>query len=177
MKNERSSTRLTVQKSETQEYATVINRPIALDPKVRLATTANLNQILTNSTFCSTSITANRLRLSTLWPNAFKRWAESQSRWRTMLPKRHIARPPRVREHTDTQLFRMLQAHELIIDETREFARTAAAGGDDRTNDLLIGDVLRINEFQVWFISEQLAGSGIAGTQEDSALMAVAAHA
>jgi starvation-inducible DNA-binding protein len=28
--------------------------------------------------------------------------------------------------------------------------------GDDGTNDLLAGDVLRTNEMQVWFLSEHL---------------------
>jgi hypothetical protein len=32
-------------------------------------------------------------------------------------------------------LFRLLQAHELIIDESREAAHAAAASGDDGTND------------------------------------------
>jgi len=35
-------------------------------------------------------------------------------------------------------------------------ARQAAEVGDDGTNDLLIGDVVRTNELQVWFISEHL---------------------
>jgi starvation-inducible DNA-binding protein len=35
-------------------------------------------------------------------------------------------------------------------------ARQAAEVGDDGTNDLLISDVVRTNELQVWFISEHL---------------------
>lgn len=80
-----------------------------------------------------------------------------------------IARPPRGREDVSIQLFRLLQAHELIIDATREAARTAAAGGDDGTNDLLVSEVLRVNEFQVWFVSEQLAGTEI-GAKETEAV-------
>jgi starvation-inducible DNA-binding protein len=75
------------------------------------------------------------------------------------------------------QLFRLLQAHELIVGETREAARAAAANGDDGTNDLLVSDVLRVNEFQVWFISEQMAGAGIADKGEEPARSAVKAHA
>jgi starvation-inducible DNA-binding protein len=59
-------------------------------------------------------------------------------------------------------LFRLLQAHELIIDEGREAAHAAGASSDDGTNDLLVSDVLCRNELQVWFVSEQLAGTGIA---------------
>jgi starvation-inducible DNA-binding protein len=35
-------------------------------------------------------------------------------------------------------------------------ARQAAAAGDDGTNDLLVSDVIRTNELQVWFLSEHL---------------------
>ena len=56
-----------------------------------------------------------------------------------------IARAPRGRESTSVQLFRLLQAHELIISESREAARAAAQRGDDGTNDLLVSDVLRPN--------------------------------
>ena len=30
--------------------------------------------------------------------------------------------------------------------------------GDDGTNDLMVSDVLQVNEFQVWWMSEQLWG-------------------
>jgi starvation-inducible DNA-binding protein len=88
-----------------------------------------------------------------------------------------VARPPRGREDVTMQLFRLLQAHELIIEEAREAARSAAANGDDGTNDLLVSDVLRVNEFQVWFISEQMAGAGIADKGEEPARSAAKAHA
>ena len=35
-------------------------------------------------------------------------------------------------------------------------ARQAAEAGDDGTNDLIVSDVIRTNELQVWFISEHL---------------------
>ena len=35
-------------------------------------------------------------------------------------------------------------------------ARQAADSGDDGTNDLLVSDVIRPNEMQVWFLSEHL---------------------
>ena len=72
------------------------------------------------------------------------------------------------------QLFRLLQAHELIIEETREAAGAAETAGDDGTNDLLVSQVLRTNEFQVWFITEQLAGSGIANKDEEAAKAEIA---
>jgi starvation-inducible DNA-binding protein len=69
-----------------------------------------------------------------------------------------------------------MQAHELIIGETRESAKAASERGDDGTNDLLISDVLRGNELQVWFISEHLAGAGIADKDEEAAHSLVGAH-
>ena len=88
-----------------------------------------------------------------------------------------IARPPRGREDATVQLFRLLQAHEVIIAETSEAARASSAAGDDGTNDLLVSDVLRKNEFQVWWISEQLAGAGIADKEVEAARAAITAHA
>jgi starvation-inducible DNA-binding protein len=88
-----------------------------------------------------------------------------------------ISRPPRGREDATMQLYRLLQAHELIIDASREAARAAAESGDDGTNDLLVSDVLRTNELQVWFVSEQLAGAGIADNGEQAAGKAAKAHA
>jgi len=35
-------------------------------------------------------------------------------------------------------------------------ARRAAEGGDDGTNDLLVSDVIRRNELQVWFVAEHV---------------------
>jgi len=67
-----------------------------------------------------------------------------------------IERAPRGREEPPVQLSRLLDAHSVIISETRKMARLAAKLGDDGTNDLLVSDVLRTNEMQVWFLTEHL---------------------
>jgi starvation-inducible DNA-binding protein len=67
-----------------------------------------------------------------------------------------IKRPPRGREEPSEQISRLLDAHHVIISGTRRLGRLAAELGDDGTNDLLISDVLRTNEMQVWFLSEHL---------------------
>ncbi len=67
-----------------------------------------------------------------------------------------IARPPRGREEVPVQLSRLLEAHEAIIKEVRASARHADELQDDGTNDLLVSEVLRTNELQVWFLSEHL---------------------
>jgi len=48
-------------------------------------------------------------------------------------------------------------------------ARRATELGDDGTNDLVISDVLRTNELQVWFLSEHLVDVPLVKTQERSA--------
>lgn len=73
-------------------------------------------------------------------------------------------------------MFRLLQAHELIIAEARAAANAATASGDDATNDLLVSDVLRRNELQVWFVSEQLAGAGLTDKDDETAGSLVKAH-
>src|SRR5437762_2962791 len=67
-----------------------------------------------------------------------------------------VERPPRGREEVPVQLSRLLDAHQIIIRQTRKLARRTAELGDDGTNDLLVSEVLRTNELQVWFLSEHL---------------------
>ena len=67
-----------------------------------------------------------------------------------------IPRAPRDREEVPVQISRLLEAHELIIKNAQALARKAQELGDDGTNDLLISDVVRTNEMQVWFLSEHL---------------------
>ncbi|HEV7665931.1 MAG TPA: DNA starvation/stationary phase protection protein [Chloroflexota bacterium] len=67
-----------------------------------------------------------------------------------------IERPPRGREEVPVQISRLLEAHELILRYAHQAARQAADLGDDGTNDLLVSDVIRTNELQVWFLAEHL---------------------
>ncbi len=67
-----------------------------------------------------------------------------------------IDRPPRGREEVPVQLSRLIDAHQIIIQQARPLARRAAELGDDGTNDLVVSDVIRTNELQIWFLSEHL---------------------
>src|SRR5690606_37525732 len=67
-----------------------------------------------------------------------------------------IPRPPRGREEVPVQISRLLHAHEVILLEARSMAKQAAEDGDDGTNDLLVSDIIRTNELQVWFLAEHL---------------------
>jgi starvation-inducible DNA-binding protein len=67
-----------------------------------------------------------------------------------------IPRAPKGREEAPIQIARLLHAHEIVIKEARAMARRAAEKGDDGTNDLLVSEVIRQNEQQVWFLAEHV---------------------
>jgi starvation-inducible DNA-binding protein len=66
-----------------------------------------------------------------------------------------IPRPPKGREEVPVQISRLLHAHEIILKEARTMARVAA-DEDDGTNDLLVSDVIRRGELQVWFLAQHV---------------------
>ena len=65
-----------------------------------------------------------------------------------------VPRVPRGREAVPVQLSRLLHAHEIVLKEARTMARVATEKGDDGTNDMLVSQVIRTNELQVWFVAE-----------------------
>jgi starvation-inducible DNA-binding protein len=67
-----------------------------------------------------------------------------------------IARAPRGRERVVDQLRRLVDAHEIVLEEARPLAREAAERGDDGSNDLIVSQVVRTNELQSWFVYEHL---------------------
>lgn len=181
MKNHRSTkTPVNGQETEIQKYGTVVSRPLSLDHKVRLTSVEALNQILADSMTLRDMYKKHHWQVS--GPTFYqlhllfdKHYGEQVELVDTLAERvqtlggvaiamapdvaetTRIERPPRGREDVSMQLFRLLQAHELIIAEAREAAHKAADTGDDGTNDLLVSDVIRGNEFQVWFINEQMA--------------------
>lgn len=67
-----------------------------------------------------------------------------------------IQRIPRGREEVPVQISRLLEAHEIILKTAHEWAKKVDENGDDGTNDMLVSDVIRTNEMQVWFLAEHL---------------------
>ncbi len=80
-----------------------------------------------------------------------------------------IQRPPRGREEVPVQISRLLDAHQIIIGHCRALADRADEIGDNGTNDMVVSDVLRANELQVWFLSEHLVEMPLVHAQEPSA--------
>src|ERR1017187_8744814 len=186
--------------SVVQEYGTVVNRPISLDQKVRLTNADKLNPLLADTMTLRDMYKKHHwqvagppfYQLHLLFDKHYGEQAElvdalaeriqtlggvSIAMAHDVAETTRIPRPPRGREDVNTQSFRLMQAHELIIGATREAARAAAASGDQGTNDLLVSDVLRLNELQVWFVNEQIAGAGIADKDEEAARSLAKAHA
>jgi starvation-inducible DNA-binding protein len=67
-----------------------------------------------------------------------------------------IPRAPKGREAAPVQISRLLHAHEIVLKEARTMARQASEAGDDGTNDVLVSDIIRRNELQVWFVAEHV---------------------
>jgi starvation-inducible DNA-binding protein len=72
-----------------------------------------------------------------------------------------IPRPPDGAEEVPAMLSRLLEAHEIVITKVRDAVSRTAANGDGGSNDLLMGDVLRRHELQVWFLSEHLVDTPV----------------
>jgi len=57
----------------------------------------------------------------------------------------------------------------LIIEHCRELAERADKLGDAGTNDMVVSDVLRTSELQVWFVSEHLVNEPLVKAGDTSA--------
>jgi starvation-inducible DNA-binding protein len=165
---------------ELQAYGTVLHGlPLALEEPVRLEMTEQLNLLLADS------MTLRDLYKKSHWQVAghtfyqlhllFDKHYDEQVEIVDEIAERiqllggvtiamaadvaettRIQRPPRGREEVPVQISRLLDAHQVIIEHCRELASRASELGDDGTNDLVVSDVLRPNELQVWFLSEHL---------------------
>jgi len=162
---------------EIQPYGKIARLPIALDEKVCAASAENLNQLLADT------ITLRDLYKKHHWQVAghtfyqlhllFDKHHNEQNELVDTIAERIqslgavslamaadvsettiIPRPPRGREEVPVQISRLLEAHEIVLKEARTMARQAAEAEDDGTNDLLVSDVIRTNELQVWFLAE-----------------------
>jgi starvation-inducible DNA-binding protein len=162
---------------EIQAFGKITHLPIALAANVASQSVENLNQVLADT------ITLRDMYKKHHWQVAgptfyqlhllFDKHYEEQNELVDTIAERIqslggislamaadvaetsiIPRPPKGREEVPVQISRLLHAHEIILEEARSMARQADDAGDDGTNDLLISDLIRLNEKQVWFVSE-----------------------
>lgn len=81
---------------------------------------------------------------------------------RDIVEETRLARAPSGVERTVDQLRRLVDAHEFVLLEARPLSREATAAGDEGTNDLIVGQVVRGNELQSWFVLRHLTAQGAA---------------
>ena|SRR5262249_16152050 len=167
------------QAHEIQPYGHLVRMPIALSEQTCGESVGNLNQLLADT------ITLRDLYKKHHWQVAgptfyqlhllFDKHYEEQNALVDAIAERiqllggvsiamaHdvaemtlIPRPPKGREEAPVQISRLLHAHEILLKEAHTMARLAAEGGDDGTNDLIVSEIIRKNELQVWFVAEHV---------------------
>jgi starvation-inducible DNA-binding protein len=164
---------------EIQPYGKIAKLPIALDEKVCAASVDNLNQLLADTMTLRDMYKKHHwqvagstfYQLHLLFDKHFGEQGDlvdaiaeriqllggiSLAMAPDVAETTMIPRPPRGREEAPVQISRLLEAHEIILKEARTMAGQADEAGDDGTNDLLVSDVIRGNELQVWFLAEHL---------------------
>jgi starvation-inducible DNA-binding protein len=176
---DRSRPKIGQKAAEIQPFGTVVKLPIALSEKVCQASVDRLNQILADTMTLRDLYKKHHwqvaghtfYQLHLLFDKHFDEQVElvdeiaeriqllggiSYAMAADVAENTNIPRPPKGREEVPVQISRLLTAHEIILQGARASARKAAELGDDGTNDLLVSDVIRTNELQVWFLAEHL---------------------
>jgi starvation-inducible DNA-binding protein len=167
---------------EIQPYGHLVKLPIALSEKACVESVANLNQVLADTMVLKDmykkhhwQVTGHTFyQLHLLFDKHHGEQAElvdsiaeriqilggiSIAMAHDVAEMTLIPRLPRGREDPHVQISRLLHAHEIVLKEARTMARLASEGGDDGTNDLLVSDVIRTNELQVWFLAEHIVAA------------------
>jgi len=168
-----------VKPNEIQPFGTLKDLPLALDGNARSASVASLNQVLADTitlrdlykkhhwqvsgaTFYSLHLLLDKhyeeqaALVDTVAERIMTLGGISLAMAADVAEATRIPRPPKGREDVPTQISRLLQAHELVLGYAREAAANASDAGDEGTNDLLISEVVRTGEMQVWFLAEHL---------------------
>ena len=171
-----------VEYQEIQPYGTLKVLPLALTDNARKQSVALLNQLLADTMTIRDMYKKHHWQMSgaTFYQLhlLLDKHYEEQAELVDMIAERimalggisiamaadvaemtRVARPPKGREDVPTQLARLLEAHEIILKQCHEGAEAADEAGDDGTNDMLVSNVIRTNEPQVWFIAEHLAAT------------------
>jgi starvation-inducible DNA-binding protein len=174
---------------ELQRYGTLRTLPIALEDKARAESCEVLNEILADSMVLYALYKKNHWLVSgpTFYQLhlLFDKHYEEQGELVDLLAERiqslggiavgdprhaaeltTIPRPPDGREEVAVMIDRTLHAHEIIIEKVRAGIKTTEESEDWGSNDLLMGDVLRRHEMQVWFLSEHVVPVPLVGDDD-----------
>jgi starvation-inducible DNA-binding protein len=167
------------QANEIQPFGHIVKLPIALSERACRESIENLNQLLADTMSLRDLYKKHHWQVSGPTFNQlhllFDKHHEQQSELTDAIAERiqllggvgiamsHdvaettlVPRPPKGREAAPVQISRLLHAHEIVLKEARTMARQAAEAGDDGTNDLIVSNVIRTNELQVWFVAEHI---------------------
>ena len=170
---------LSTPSGEVQRFGTLRSLPIALDAKARAVNADLLNEILADTTILYALYKKHHWLVAgpTFYELhlLFDKHAEEQLELIDLIAERvqtlggiavgdprHAAelttidRAPDGAESVPDMLARTLRAHETIIEKVRNALDVTDKNKDWGSNDLLMGDVLRRNELQVWFIAEHI---------------------
>ena len=190
-KNQSAAPHVGQRSAELQAFGTVVKLPIGIKTRVCESSVESLNQILADT------ITLRDLYKKHHWQVAgptfhqlhllFDKHYEAQAELVDALAERiqllggvslamaadvaettRIERPPKGREPVPVQISRLLEAHEIILRECHEAIKGSDESGDDGTSDILASQVIRTNEFQVWFLSQHLVETPVVETDEKS---------
>ena len=169
-----------VEYREIQPFGTLKQLPIALEDNARAQSVAILNQVLADTMTLRDMYKKHHWQVSgatfyQLHLLLDKHYEEQATLVDTIAERimalggisiamapdvaemTRIPRPPKGREDVPSQLARLLEAHEIVLRESHEGAAQADESGDDGTNDLLVSEIIRTNEPQVWFLAEHVA--------------------
>jgi starvation-inducible DNA-binding protein len=170
---------LAQQAPEVQRYGTLRQVPIALSAEARSESATLLNEILADTTILYAMYKKHHWLVAgpTFYQLhlLFDKHAEEQLELVDELAERvqmlggvavgdprhgaeltTIPRPPDGAEPVPVMIDRLLAAHEIVIEKVRRGITTTEESEDWGTNDLLMGDVPRRHELQVWFLSEHV---------------------
>ena len=162
---------------EIQRFGTLRLTPIALPAKARAESCAALNEILADTMvlyalykkhhWLVAGPTFYQLHL------LFDKHAEEQLEIVDLVAERiqslggiavgdprqaaeltTIPRPPDGAEEVAAMIHRTLDAHETVIEKVRDAIEATEKSADWGSNDILMSDVLRRHELQVWFVAQ-----------------------
>jgi starvation-inducible DNA-binding protein len=178
--------RLNAKAPELQRFGTLRTLPIALPAKAREQSCALLNEILADSMVLYALYKKNHWLV--VGPTfyqlhlLFDKHYEEQGELVDLLAERvqslggiavgdprhaaeltTIPRPPDGAEEIAVMIDRTLEAHEIIIRKVRSAITATEKSEDWGSNDLLMGDVLRRHELQVWFLAEHVVPVPLVG--------------